>query len=56
MTWSCHICGKIREDEDIEVFTYLLKDLPGAERNVRYCRDNPECRRGAEEKGKTGEI
>lgn len=56
MTWTCHICGKEREDEDISVFTYLLKDLPGAERNVRYCSDNPDCLRAAQEKGETGKI
>jgi len=54
--WTCHICKETREDEDISVFTYLLKDLLGAERNVRYCNDKPECRKAAEEKGKTGKI
>ncbi|MFA5394999.1 MAG: hypothetical protein WC346_03170 [Methanogenium sp.] len=54
--WSCHICGKMRDDEDIEVLTYLLKDLPGAERNIRYCRDNEECKKKAEEKAISQEV
>ena len=56
MTWTCHICGKKREDESISVLTYLLKDLPGAERNIRYCNDNDECLVGAQERAKTGKI
>ena len=56
MTWTCHICGKERGDENINVLTYFLKDLPGAERNIRYCNDNEECFAGAQEKLKTGKI
>ena len=47
---------KEREDEDISVLTYLLNNLPGAERNLRYCNDNEECLKKAEEKAKTGKI
>ena len=54
--WSSHICGKTRDDEDIEVITYLLEDLPGAERNLRFCKDDEECRKKAEEKAKSRKI
>ena len=56
MTWKCEICGEERNDEDIDVLTYLLKDIPGAERNVKYCNDKTECKEGAEEKAKTGKV
>ncbi len=55
-TWKCHICGKERDDAEIDVLTYLLESLQGAERNVRYCNDNPECLEGAREKAKTGKV
>lgn len=54
--WTCHICGRMRDDDDISVHTYLLKNLPGAERNIRYCNDSADCYNKAVEKGKTGEI
>lgn len=55
-TWSCHICGKIRDDEDIEILSYLLEGLPGAERNLRFCKDDKECREKANEKAKSRKI
>ena len=55
-TWTRHICGEERPDDKIDVLTYPLKDLPGGERNVRYCNDKDECRKGAEEKAKTGKV
>lgn len=36
-TWSCHACGAVRPNEDIEVVF-----------RRRYCRDNPECLRIAQ--------
>lgn len=44
LTWTCHICGKERKDEDIAVRknTRLFKGLE-IEENVRYCRDDPQC-------------
>ena len=55
-TWTCHMCNKERQDQDINVYTYYLKDIPNAERNLRYCNDNPECLEKAREKGKTGKL
>jgi len=53
-TWTCHICGKERADNNISVFTadFSMKyGLPSGtmQQNVRYCNDNPVC----EEKAKT---
>lgn len=42
--WVCEICKKLRDDKDISVVTYPLKDLPGAERNLNYCNDDPSCK------------
>ena len=46
--WECHICGRVRPDEKIGVFSrdssaaYNLD--PGmVEENVRYCKDDPAC-------------
>ena len=33
--WTCHICNKKRDDEEISVLTYPLKALHVAERKVR---------------------
>ena len=42
-TWSCHICGNNRNDENISVATGMFRGLPGAEVNIRYCNDNFDC-------------
>lgn len=42
-TWTCHACGNERPDERINVYSFPLKDLPGAEINFRYCNDRPPC-------------
>ena len=56
LTWTCHICGEERPDDKIDVLSYLIEGLPGAERNVGYCNDKEECRKGAEEKAKTHKV
>ena len=55
LTWTCHICGRVRADRDVGVFTrdisarYKLK--PGTMKmNTRYCLDTIECRKGAQER------
>ena len=55
-TWRCHVCGKEREDEDIAVSSFPLKDLLGGEINIRYCINNPSCRAIAIEFGMKGEF
>jgi len=55
-TWKCDSCKAERPDEAISVYSYYLKDLPGATRNWKYCNDNEDCFNKAVEKGKTGEI
>lgn len=54
--WTCDICGQQREDRNIAVLSYPLKDLPNAERNIRFCNDDEKCRDGAIEKSKTGKL
>ena len=48
LTWTCHVCGKERPDDKISVYTTSV-DRGGIEikQNVRYCNDNPDCRRDA---------
>ncbi len=53
LTWRCAICGEERPDNKIEVLTYPLKGLPGAERNLKYCNDKEDCQQRAIEKSKT---
>lgn len=55
LTWTCHICRRVRDDADISVYTrdvsreYGLK--PGTmQLNTRYCNDNPDCMKGAQER------
>lgn len=50
--WTCHICGRMRNDADIAVHSHSMPDgygLPGGtvKLNVRYCRDNDACVRAA---------
>ena len=54
LTWSCHVCGRERPDAQIDVHkTDLSAEYglpPGTmEQNVRYCTDDPDCRRKAPE-------
>ena len=53
-TWTCHICGKEREDRFISVISGPLKGFKGARMNVRYCRDNDDCFKKAAEAIKSG--
>ena len=48
LTWTCHACGKKREDLFISVFTRDDSAKYGLghgalKTNFRYCNDNPEC-------------
>lgn len=50
LTWTCHICKKKRPDAKISVHTTPLR-IGGrvmGEQNVRYCNDNPECKKKAQ--------
>lgn len=48
LTWSCHVCGEIRSDDKISVYSREV-DLDGIKikQNVRYCNDRPACIEGA---------
>lgn len=53
ITWTCHICGQERPDEQISVHKRDVSKeygLPAGtmKENVRYCNDNPDCTRKAE--------
>ena len=54
--WTCAICGEKRWDSEIDVVSYPIEGLPGAERNIKYCNDKEACIKGAEDKMKTGKI
>ena len=56
LTWHCEICHEERPDKKISVITYSLKKLSNAERNLKYCNDNPDCINKANLKAQTGEI
>lgn len=48
ITWTCHVCGRERPDDKIQVYTTDLSHEFGLEigtlrQNVRYCEDNAEC-------------
>lgn len=53
LTWSCHICGRVRADQEIGVFTrdiserYQMREGT-MKMNTRYCLDSVECKQGAE--------
>ena len=54
LSWTCHVCGRMRPDKRISVHSFQIRDAPpGFVRNVRYCNDRPECLAGAEAWGKT---
>lgn len=44
-TWKCHICGRIRSDDKISVFTkpLIANGMNLGDQNIRYCNDNEEC-------------
>lgn len=52
LEWVCHVCGKIRPDDKISVYSTTRGStrlgVP-IKHNVRYCNDNPECVKGAKE-------
>ena len=48
MEWKCHICGKVRPDRFISVYSVDVSaehNLPYGtmRKNVRYCNDNLIC-------------
>jgi hypothetical protein len=56
-TWTCHVCGRERPDELINVRSFDI-GMPGGSTvtvNVRYCTDTPDgevptsCYEGAEQ-------
>jgi len=51
ITWTCHICGKERPDAKISVHTtpLIIGGQVMGDQNVRYCNDNPECRKKAQD-------
>lgn len=52
LTWTCHVCGDLRPDEKISVYTRDISEKHGLssgtmKQNVRYCNDRKECIEGA---------
>lgn len=45
--WICHVCKSVREDSEISVHTFEIRDFECGTRNVRYCNDRPSCYDGA---------
>lgn len=48
LTWTCHVCGDVRPDAKISVFTHE-REVNGVSfrENVRHCNDRPPCVEGA---------
>lgn len=51
-TWTCHICGRERPDEKINVHVRDCSEEEGLPfgtlgQNVRYCNDDPDCIKAA---------
>jgi hypothetical protein len=44
-SWTCHVCGRERPDENISVYTSSHVTATGVaiKQNVRYCNDNLDC-------------
>lgn len=54
ITWTCHICKKLRPDDMIAVHTEDISLINGVKtgivtQNVRYCIDNSECKEKAKD-------
>lgn len=52
LTWVCHVCGDLRPDDKISVYTTDVSEKHGLppgtmQQNVRYCNDRKECIEGA---------
>lgn len=52
LTWVCHVCGDLRPDDKISVYTTDVSEKHGLpsgalKQNVRYCNDRKECIEGA---------
>jgi hypothetical protein len=45
LTWACHICGDVRPDDKISVYSKPLMLAGGvtADENIRYCNDKQSC-------------
>lgn len=48
LTWTCHVCKKLRPDAMIAVNTRDISMINGVKtgtitQNIRYCKDNPLC-------------
>lgn len=56
MTWRCEVCGQERADAEISVLTYPLDGIPGAERNLKYCKNYYDCYKKAMLKAATRKI
>ena len=56
LKWTCELCRRLRDDKDISVLTYPLKNLPYGERNLKYCNDSKDCWEKALKKALTQEI
>lgn len=56
LKWKCGICHEIRDDDKIDVISYPFDGLPGAERNLKFCRDKTDCHMKAEAIAKKGKI
>ena len=54
--WKCEICSDLRADKYISVLTYPLSNLPGGERNLKYCNDNSKCELETQAKALTGKM
>ncbi len=51
LTWTCHICGVTRPDAKISVHAVplIVNGQVMGDQNVRYCNDNPECQKKAQD-------
>lgn len=53
--WVCDVCGDVRPDNCISVYTVDISDDLGvpkgtAKRNFKYCNDRRECIEGVKRK------
>lgn len=48
--WTCHICNKLRPDNNIDVYVKPLfyEGIEIGNQNIRHCNDNKKCINNAE--------
>lgn len=56
LTWTCHVCGKVRPDDAIGVVSrQAAMGVVEVKHSLRYCSDDGLCKNAADEWAETSE-